>query len=154
MSESMKELAYDGSKCVVEVARKDANGNTIDSTYLSKTDASSTYATKSQIPSVPTYYRHDLTVTGSGFRGTMLLYNRVNSRITSVATLCSALNSKSASACIVITISGKYCLCTQVSGLSTSTLQFMYYHDTISTMQTQNVSASSISSVTDVISIV
>lgn len=36
--EQMKELSYDGSKCVVEVARRDAKGNTIDSTYATKTE--------------------------------------------------------------------------------------------------------------------
>lgn len=34
MSEEMKELTYDGKKVVSEVARRDAQGNTIDTTYV------------------------------------------------------------------------------------------------------------------------
>lgn len=38
--EAMKELQYDGKKVVVEVARRDALGNTIDATYATKTEMS------------------------------------------------------------------------------------------------------------------
>lgn len=51
----LKELTYDGSKVIVEVAKRDAKGNTIDSTYLTQTDWSTANAKKLDVTTFNTY---------------------------------------------------------------------------------------------------